>query len=177
MSLRRFVAGCILAVWLSAFLVSSPLTIGFPSPSEQKIAFEVRISGEEIPAVGEELLVEIILKFAAQGIQGYELIFHVGDASGAAKIARIEKIEGRAINAEHFQVVSKSDFSIWFKAVDVENVIQPGATDVVLATITLRALLVGRSVLGLEVPTVVDDKGHEVDPKNILIMPAHFEVK
>ena len=168
------------AIWLFALvLLGSTLMIGFPNLSEQKMAFQIQIRDKEPPPVGEDFLADIILKFASKGVQRYELIFHVGDSSGAGKIARIEKIESRTISPKHFQIVGKTDFSVWFKAVDVDNVIQPGASDVVIATITLRALLVGKSILRLEVlqASMVDDLGREVDPKEILMISTNFEVK
>jgi len=180
LSIRRPVRVCVLAVWLLALgTISSTLTSGSPSPNEQNIAFQIQIRDKEISPVGEDFLVDILLKFASKGVQRYELIFHVGDSMGAGKLARIEKIESRTISSKHFQIVSKTDFSVRFKAVDVDNVIQPGATDIVLATLTLRALLVGKSILRLEVlqATMVDDLGREVDPKDILLIPANFEVK
>jgi hypothetical protein len=146
------------------------------SPVAPQLSFQVRIPcfEEEVPPIGEEFQVDIVLRSAAQGLQRYELIVHVGDESGAGAIARIVKIQPQTIRAEHFRVVSQTSVSIWFKAMDVEDRIPLGSTDVLLATLTLRTLVASRSlVLRLEAPTaMIDDHGQEIDPQEILFLPV-----
>ena len=151
-------------------MASSLVTTG--SSDVPEVVFQVRCE-EEVPPPGESFQVDIVLRSAAHGMQRYELIFQSGDSVEDGAIVRIEKIESRTISAEHFQLVSKTDFSLGFKAIDVENVIQAGATDVVIATLTLRALTAGRTTqLELTVPeALIDDRGQEVEPQEILILP------
>lgn len=146
------------------------------SPVEARVAFQIRIGATELPPPGEDFTADIVLKYAADGLQRYELIFEVNDSDGAGAIARIEKIESRTINPEHFQIVQQSDFSVRFKAIDVGNAINPGATDIVLATITLRVLKLGPPSFSLEIPQagLVNAKGHEVNSNEVLILPTTF---
>ena len=154
-------------------------TARFIIARQQKMIIQVKIKDGEIPPVGEEMTVEIILRSAPQGLQRYDLVLHVGDAAGASKIARIESIKSKTIDPRFFKVANKQDFFIRFKAEDNEDVIRPMATNIVIAEAKLRVLLPGRSLLWLESPptTVVNDKGQAVSPKDILMIPQEFEVK
>jgi len=152
-------------MWGAAWTTGAPIV--------PQIAFQLRCE-EELPPVGESFAVEILLKVAAQGIQRYDLIFHIDELGEGNLTARIESVESRTIRPDHFQVVHQTDSSSWFKALDVENVIRAGATDVVIAVITLRALLPSRTLgAKLEIPqALLDDTNQEVDPTEILILPA-----
>lgn len=154
-------------------------TVRLTIARQQHMILQVKIKDEEIPPAGEEMTVEIILRFAPKGLQRYDLVLHIGDATGASKIARIEKIESKTIDPKFFKVLNKQDFFIRFKAEDNDDVIRPAATNIVIAEAKLRILLPGRSLLWLESPptTVVDDKGQVVSPKDILMIPQEFEVK
>jgi len=165
-------------VWLEvlcfcALAGSIPAT---SSPIVPQLTFQMKVPcfDEEIPPIGEEFQADIVLLSATQGLQRYELIAHVGDTSGAGAIARIVKVQPQTIREEHFRVVSQTSISVWFKAMDVEDRIPPGSTEILLATLTLRTLVPGRSiVLRLQAPTaMIDDHGQEIDPKDILFLPV-----
>ena len=163
----------IIAVSLTMLGVAG-LTWTVSAPTELQLAFQLRCSDEEIPLPGESFQVEVLLRFAPQGIQKYDLTFEVGDSGTAGTVARIEEIKSRTIRSEYFQVVSKTDFSVWFKALDVGNVIQAGATDVTIAVVTLRSLLPVRSLdmrLGVS-HTSIDDNNQEIDTKAVLVLPT-----
>jgi len=164
---RIFVIGLVLLTTVGSGL----LIIGSSTPAERRVTLQIQIHADEWPPPGEDFVADIVLKSAPDGLQRYELIFNVDDVG-----ARIEKIESRTIKLEHLQIVTQSDFSVWFKAVDLDGTIRPGTTDMVLATITLRMLKLGLANFSLEIPqaALVNDKGHEVNVNDVVVLPTIF---
>ncbi|MBI1729054.1 hypothetical protein HYR53_00340 [Candidatus Acetothermia bacterium] len=151
-----------------------------------QLTLQVRVKDEKIPPVGGEMTIELVMKSALQGLKSYDLLFNIGDLTGGGKIAKIESIESKTIDAKNFEVLNKQDFFVQFRAQDASDQIAPGAKDVVFAEIKLRVLLPGRSLAWLGYPTatqsspqaaIIADRGASVDPKKVEMLFANFEVR
>jgi hypothetical protein len=120
--------------------------------------------------VGEEIVLNLILVKAPQGLQRYEITVFVKDST----VAKIRDVKGVVIGDPFFQVISQTEDSIRFRALDLENRIQPGAENVVLASLTFMGVKGGQTELGIEINAFVDDEGKELKPT---VKPGMLEVE
>jgi hypothetical protein len=142
------------------------------------LVIKVKIKDEKIPAVGQDITVDLLFGSLPAGLRSYDMVSKVGDGSDAGKIARIEKIESKTIDPRFFEVVNQQDFSVHFRAFDQEDKIKPGDVDVVFAELTLKILKPGLSILSVDIPSaiIIDDQGRVIPAANILVAPAKLEV-
>jgi hypothetical protein len=100
---------------------------------------------------GGTTTVRLVLTSAPEGLAGYELVLSV--EGEAATVAGANYTDAFGLTTE--PAVSDDGRSVRLEAADVEGNVQPGATDVTLATVELRGESAGRA--GLEVQPVQFD--------------------
>lgn len=110
--------------------------------------------------VGATVTFDIVLKSASQGLQQYAFKFSVADPS----VATIAEVLGVEIRGQFFQLGNVTASSAEFRALDLNNDVQPGAENLVLASVTLDVLASGSTAVELVVNAYVDDRGVKVDP-------------
>lgn len=114
--------------------------------------------GDQTAQVGEQTEVPVSLEGAADGLQRYNVTVHLESED----VATIES--AAAGDVESFQVRASDDDSITFRAADLAESVQPGATDVTLGTVTLATTSPGTSTLSVTVHDLQTDDGEQVRP-------------
>jgi len=108
----------------------------------------------QIPSVGGTVDVPIILDTAPHGVSGYNITITLANGNVA---------EVSAIGFESWASVHKNGNmpagSVYFSASDLMRQIQDGATNVKLATVTLRGKAVGTSAITLTLTQLDDQEG------------------
>jgi hypothetical protein len=117
---------------------------------------------------GEEAKATLRLDSAPNGLAGYTIEVSLGD-EGVAKIVRVEfprwaKLSDSSIN------VSRAVL----KAVDLDDEVKPGATNVELATVVFGDTKQGESSIKLSVVRMDDDNGNPIAP---LVEPGRLVVQ
>lgn len=110
--------------------------------------------------VGESIDLNLVLVKAPEGAQRFDISISLQDPT----VAKITGIQGGIISGPFFQVVSQTERFIEFRAVDLDNRINPGGKDLVLATVKLTALKAGTTRFNVVVNTLVSDKGNNLAP-------------
>jgi hypothetical protein len=107
---------------------------------------------------GMEARVKIILDSAPKGLSGYNITVSLRNGE-VADILRVEFPEWA-----RFTRSSIKDDSIRLRAVDLEKKIEPGATNVILATVIFGNTRQGESLIDLTVIRIDDDDGNPITP-------------
>lgn len=102
--------------------------------------------------------VDLSMAEAPNGLQRYNVTVHLENPD----VATIESASAGDI--EEFQVRSTTEDSITFRAADLSESVQPGATDVALGTVTLEGSNAGSSELTVTVQDFRTDGGEQSDP-------------
>ena len=87
-------------------------------------------------------------------------------------VAEIVSVGFPSLAPMHINSTLPAD-SVWIKAVDLNNQITSGATNINLATITLRGDNQGTIDILITVTKMDDDRGNPIEPSTI---PGHLEV-
>lgn len=114
--------------------------------------------GDGTAPTGEETEVTVSLAEAADGLQRYNVTVHLENPDVATVASAAPG------DVESFQVRSNEDDSVTFRAADLAESVQPGATDVDLGTVTLTTTSPGTSALGVTVHDLQTDEGEQVRP-------------
>lgn len=109
-------------------------------------------------SVDERTQITVSLDQAPDGVQRYNLTVALGDSS----VASIES--AAAGDVEGFQVRSRTDDAVTFRAADLSEGVEPGASDVTLGTITLATTTPGTSSLTVSVHDFQNDDGEQITP-------------
>jgi PKD repeat protein len=109
---------------------------------------------------GEEVELNLVLARAPQGLQKYDVVLSVSDSS----VVQIKGARSGAIDPSFFQIVQQSPGSVEFRAADLKAQVEPGAEEVVLATIILVGMSRGEAALDIEVKVMADDEGNPIEP-------------
>jgi hypothetical protein len=105
--------------------------------------------------------VGVVLTSAPSGLSGYYLDLTVGDA----EVARIESVS----YPDRFGLTSEPEIgpdgaTVTLEAADIEGAIEPGATDVTLATVTVAGAAPGEAELAVEPRQFDADDGSAFGP-------------
>ena len=106
--------------------------------------------------------INITLDSAPNGLSGYNISLSLSNGS----IAEITSVEFLAWAGLHSNSTLPAD-SLWIKAVDLNDKIKSGATNITLATITLRGDKQGISDILITVTKMDDDNGNPIDPNTV----------
>lgn len=110
--------------------------------------------------VDETTEVQVVLAAAPDGLAGFNLTVSVADSAVAS-------VEGATVPdrfAPTETQVGDAERSVRVEAADIEERVQSGAEDVVLATVTIRGESDGISDLEVDVLRMDDDSGDPVEP-------------
>lgn len=119
-------------------------------------------------APGETAEVPIELAATPAGLSGYTVTVEVDDA-GVASVANATYPDAFAMTSQP----AIEDGSVTLRAVDVGRSVEPGATDVRLATVVVRGEAPGETALRVAVRQVDDDDG---DPADVEPVPTVVRV-
>ncbi|MCU4801809.1 hypothetical protein OB920_15625 [Halobacteria archaeon HArc-gm2] len=108
--------------------------------------------------VDERTRIPVTLDEAPAGIQRYNVTVRLENDD----VAAIESASGGDIGA--FQVRSRTADSVTFRAADLGQTVQPGATNVTLATVTVRSTAPGMSTVSYTVHDFRTDDSEQVSP-------------
>jgi len=104
---------------------------------------------------------DLVLASAPHGLQQYAFKVEVMDPT----IASFAGVEGVALSGPLFQLTQSSATGAEFRALDLQDAVQPGAQNVVLAHLSFNALAPGTSQISLQAIAFVDDRGTKVEPQ------------
>ncbi|GAB7016643.1 NosD domain-containing protein [Methanogenium cariaci] len=108
---------------------------------------------------GEDAVYTITLNHAPAGLSGYNMTVSLSDPL----IGEIS-----AVNLPSWSAMSDTGnvpaSSVWIKGSDLSKKVQPGATDVLLASITVTGLSAGSADISLDVTRMDDDDGYPLIP-------------
>lgn len=113
---------------------------------------------DETATAGDRTEVVVSMPEAPDGLQRYNVTVHLENAEIAMPAS------AAAGDVEGFQVRSTTEDSITFRAADLSESVQPGATDVTLGTITLEASNPGSADLTATVHDFQNDDGEQSEP-------------
>jgi hypothetical protein len=144
---------------IAAFSIASLVTISlvllllpiYACPEKISIKSPMVNQGMEARAI-------IILDSAPKGLAGYDMIVSLKSGE-VADIVRVEFPEWAKLSDS-----SITDGSIRLKAVDLGDMVRPGATNIVLATIIFGNTKQGESLIELTVVRMDDDDGNPITP-------------
>ncbi|HEC76023.1 MAG TPA: hypothetical protein ENI33_02045 [Thermoplasmatales archaeon] len=131
------------------------LSVGIGTSNEQ---FTLYIENVEIAGIKQIGTADIILSEAPNGLSGYNLTISLYDS----KIAIIKEVIFPPWATLYINSSLPSD-SIWIKAVDLNNEIKEGATNIVLATIIFESKAEGNTCVNLTITKIDDDEGYPID--------------
>jgi len=109
--------------------------------------------------IGQTRTVEVVLDEATQGIAGYNITVALDDGA-KAEIVGISFPSWASVN----QQGSVPGDTVWIKALDLNKQVESGATEVVLATITIRGDELGTTAITAMATVMDDDDGTDIDP-------------
>jgi hypothetical protein len=107
---------------------------------------------------GEEAKILLRLDSAPNGLAGYIINISLENGS-VAKIVSVKFPEWAKLNDS-----SIGEASATLGAVDLEDLIKPGATNIELATIVLKSVKRGETFINVKVVAMDDDKGDPINP-------------
>lgn len=107
-------------------------------------------------AIGELVSIPIILSDALNGVSGFDIIVSLSKASVGAIIDADISSMGLA------QVTQISSSEIRLKAVDLGGAVESGASNIVLATLTLQGIKRGTTDIQISVTILDDDSGYPI---------------
>jgi uncharacterized repeat protein (TIGR01451 family) len=128
----------------------------------------VSIENGQVNTIGGTASLNLTLDSAPAGLSGYDITITLVDPS----IAEISNVSfpGWAILKDNSTVPASS---IHLTAVDLSEIVQPGATNIPLATIGFKGLKQGFTPVQIAVNAMDDDSGNMVSPG---ILPGTFSV-
>ena len=118
--------------------------------------------------VGDLVSIPIVLSEAPDGVSGFDIVVSLSNAN----VASIVSAEFPGFGLTQYTQIS--DIQVRLKAVDFAGVIESGATNVTLATLTLQALKKGSTDIQISVNIMDDDSGY---PITVTPVDGTFSVK
>jgi len=114
------------------------------------------------PGESQTTTAEIRATRLPTGIQEYELRVSLRNAS----VADFERVTPGVVSGQAFQIQSRSTAGgrVTFRATDLAQTLEPGATNRTLATVTYTDTTTGTTPIELAVTTLTDDQGTSVRP-------------
>jgi len=118
--------------------------------------------------VGDLVSIPIVLSEAPDGVSGFDIVVSLSNAN----VASIVSAEFPDFGLTQYTQIS--DSQVRLKAVDFAGVIESGATNVTLATLTLQGLKKGSTDIQISVNILDDDFGY---PITVTPVDGTFSVK
>jgi hypothetical protein len=148
--------GVVLAVTILALLaaiVAAPTAAGSDEPT-------VRVVGETVET-DDTATVHVVLTAAPDGLSGYSLDLSLGDPN----VARVEGAGypdsfGLTTDAE----VGVDGRTVTLEAADLEDNVEPGASNVTLARVEMASETAGETAVRVDGVRLDDDSGDSLDP-------------
>lgn len=144
----------ILALSLMAMALV-PLSVW--AQSDNRISLRLQKSEVQF---GEEIELDLVLANAPEGVQRFDISLFIEDPS----VAQVQGIRGGVISGPFFQVVNQTERSVEFRAVDLDDLINPESKDLVLATLNLAGMQEGETGFNVEINLFVSDKDNHLEP-------------
>ena len=119
----------------------------------------LRLQKSEVQ-LGEEIELDLVLANAPEGVQRFDISLFIEDPS----VAQVQGIRGGVISGPFFQVVNQTERSVEFRAVDLDDLINPESKDLVLATLNLAGMKEGETGFNVEINLFVSDKDNHLEP-------------
>jgi len=119
----------------------------------------LRLQKSEVQ-LGEEIELDLVLANAPEGVQRFDISLFIEDPS----VAQVQGIRGGVISGPFFQVVNQTERSVEFRAVDLDDLINPESKDLVLATLNLAGMKEGETGFNVEINFFVSDKDNHLEP-------------
>ena len=127
----------------------------------------VSISDGQVDAIGSTTGINITLSEVQNGLSGYNLTISLSNTS----IAEIISVSFPEWAALHDNSTLPGD-SVWIKAADLNDQIKSGATNISLATLTIRGDSPGNTSISAMVTKMDDDNGNPINPSTD---PGNFD--
>ena len=137
------------------FIFLSLLNVGVGISNEQSTLY---IEDVEITGIEQTGTADIILSEAPNGLSGYNLTISLYNSG----IVIIKEVIFPSWASLYVNSSLPSD-SVWIKAVDLNDEIKEGVTNVVLATIIFESKAKGSTCINLTVTKIDDDEGYPID--------------
>ena len=118
----------------------------------------ISIEDIEIHGINETAVTNITVSSLPNGLSGYNLTISISNSS-IAEIESIEFPEWATLHANS----SLPSSSVWIKAVDLNENVEVGAKNVILATITIKSKNEGYSSINISITKIDDDEGYPID--------------
>jgi parallel beta-helix repeat protein len=125
-------------------------------PANPLVSFDV--SKIDI-SINSKRKINLTLDHVPFGLSGYNISIELSNGT-VAEIISIDYPEWATLSSNS----SLPGNSVWLKASDLSNLIQNGATNVTLATLTVRGDTGGTSRILISVASMDDDIGNEINP-------------
>ena len=119
----------------------------------------LRLQKSEVQ-LGEEIELDLVLANAPEGLQRFDISIVIKDPG----IAQVRGIRGGVISGPFFQVVNQTERSVEFRAVDLDDLINPESKDLVLATLNLAGMKEGETGFNVEINLFVSNKDNHLEP-------------
>ena len=107
-------------------------------------------------AVGGLVSIPIILSEAPNGVSGFDIIVSLSNAS----VGAIIDADISSMGLAQFTQISSS--KVQLKAVDLGGAVESGASNIVLATLTLQGIKRGATDIQISVNILDDDSGYSI---------------
>jgi PKD repeat protein len=134
---------------------SNYITVTSPPPAISTVS----IGNGYIEQPGEEITLTLLLDAAPQGFSGYNINITLGSSS----IANITDITFPTwAEGMNFQSTLPANQNVLVKASDVNNIVQAGASNVVLGNITFTGSLPGSTTISLSGANFDDETGLDI---------------
>jgi len=138
---------------------STTKKIPVPPPHGETISFN---PSKSIIGVGLTAEINLTLDKAQNGLSGYNITVLLSNAT----VAEITSVSFPKWATLHSNSTLPAD-SLWIKATDLYDKIKSGATNITLATITLRGDKKGISDILITVTKMDDDNGYSINPNTV----------
>jgi len=119
----------------------------------------LRLQKSEVQ-LGEEIELDLVLANAPEGVQRFDISLFIEDPS----VAQVQGIRGGVISGPFFQVVNQTERLVEFRAVDLDDLINPESKDLVLATLNLAGMKEGETGFNVEINLFVSNKDNHLEP-------------
>ncbi|EMA01850.1 hypothetical protein SAMN05443574_104136 [Haloarcula vallismortis] len=155
------IRGCVRATGIPLALVALVFLAGtVPALSAGQSTPTISIETDPV-AAGETAAVSVVLTGAPDGLAGYQIELAVGDPA----VARFENASyPDRLGLTTDPVISSDGGTITLEAADLDGQIQPGASDVGLATVQLAGVSGGETQVTVTSSQIDADGGGAVEP-------------
>ena len=137
---------------LSVVVLAGATTFAFSS-------VEVIVESGQVDAVGKVTTINLTLSEAPNGLSGYNITVSLSNGS----VAEIISVDFPAWATLKDNSTLPAD-AFWLKAADLMDQIKSNATDIVLATLTIRGDEIGNTDIFTDINRMDDDNGNPIYP-------------